>query len=112
MSLHEWLTNVGLFAFRLCDTVRLGCVFCYAMTHRGIQVHTRRRLMMAGLLAAVFTGAVLQSGCRRVLFREKDSRTQFDSYDRLRDGVAPPYVFDEFGYRQPNLRERLAPGSD
>lgn len=62
------------------------------------------------VVALVLLGvATSLGGCRRVLFRETADRTQFDSYDRIRDGVAPPFVFDEFGYRQPNLRERLLP---
>lgn len=65
----------------------------------------RRTMSIAVIILAV--SASTTTGCRRVLFPNKADRTQFDAYDRIREGVAPPHVVDEFGYRRPNLRERL-----
>lgn len=46
-------------------------------------------------------------GCQKPLFGESEARSQFDRYDAVRDERAPPFVFDEFGQRRPNLRARL-----
>ena len=60
-------------------------------------------------LVAVAGGVVLacSSGCRQTAIRPDDRRTQFEQYDRSRSEYVEPYVRDEFGRRQPNLRGRL-----
>lgn len=62
-------------------------------------------LFAVGVLAVgVFVG-----GCQKELFANEDARTPFDSFDRRRSQEAVPYVFDPFGQRRPNLRQRLLP---
>ena len=71
-------------------------------------VHDRRRaaLLTAAALAAIAAAA---AGCSRPLLSETDERTPFDRYDALRNQYSRQYVQNEFGYREPNLRGRLAP---
>jgi hypothetical protein len=61
------------------------------------------------MLVAAALASLLATGCARPLLSERDERTPFDRYDALRNQYARQYVEDEFGYRQPNLRGRLAP---
>lgn len=68
---------------------------------------SRRPLLQILLVALIAAPALGLTGCRRVLFPNREPRSQFETYDRVRGGVPPPYVVDEFGYQQPNLRERL-----
>lgn len=68
---------------------------------------TARRGLAAG--AALTLLAIGLAGCGKPLFSERDERSQFDRYDRVRNKFAPQYVYDEFGREQPNLRGRLTP---
>ena len=61
---------------------------------------------VAGLLLAGSCGVVL-AGCQRTLFPQGQTRTQFESNDRLRRGFVPLEEPDVFGNPQPALRERL-----
>jgi hypothetical protein len=65
---------------------------------------TRRR-QFAALCLAVLALA----GCRKPLLAPDERRTQYDSYDHIRNQHAQQYVEDAFGERKPNLRGRLAP---
>ena len=47
------------------------------------------------------------AGCQKALFPQGQSRTQFESNDRLRRGFIPLEEPDVFGNPQPALRERL-----
>jgi hypothetical protein len=60
------------------------------------------------LIALLFMGLTL-GGCRKPLLAESDERTPYDRYDAIRNQAADQYVFDEYGRRRPNLRERLLP---
>lgn len=51
----------------------------------------------------------LSVGCERPLFVPDEPRTQFDSYDLIRNQYADEYVMDAYGRRKPNLRARLLP---
>lgn len=53
--------------------------------------------------------AGVQPGCQDPLFSPRETRTQFDRYDRSRDQYEEQYLEDEFGHRVPNLRGRLTP---
>ena len=57
--------------------------------------------MLAGTCAAVL------AGCQRALFQKGETRTQFETNDRLRRGFVPLEEPDVFGNPQPALRERL-----
>lgn len=48
-------------------------------------------------------------GCNKPLFPENSARTQFETYDRLRQQSTPLEEEDEFGQKRPALRARLAP---
>jgi hypothetical protein len=54
-------------------------------------------------------GGASLSGCNTTPFAPREPRTQYDRYDQVRNQLAEPYVFDEFGRRRPNLRGRLSP---
>jgi len=67
----------------------------------------RRSLTLA--LFIVAASPALLSGCRKPLLSPSDERTPYDRYDAIRNQAADQYVFDEYGYRKPNLKERLLP---
>lgn len=50
---------------------------------------------------------MLLGGCQRALFPESSPRTQFETYDRMRQRYVPTEEPDVFGNPQPALRERL-----
>lgn len=66
-------------------------------------------MVRAALLAAAAAAAA--GGCQRVLFNPDEPYTQYDRYDRLRDGFSPKELPDEYGVPQPALRARLGPDS-
>jgi hypothetical protein len=49
------------------------------------------------------------TGCQRALFPEESPRTQFETYDRMRQKFVPLVVPDVFGEPKPALRARLSP---
>lgn len=53
--------------------------------------------------------AAAAGGCERALLPPEGDRTPFDRYDAVRNQYAEQYIYDEFGARRPNLRERLMP---
>ncbi len=53
--------------------------------------------------------ATVCGGCNKPLFPENSARTQFETYDRLRQQSTPLEEEDEFGQKRPALRARLAP---
>ena len=48
-------------------------------------------------------------GCAAPLLSPDENRTQYDGYDKLRNQHAEQYMFDDFGTRHPDLRDRLSP---
>jgi len=60
----------------------------------------------AGLLAAT-AAALSTTGCQKVLFPKKSTRSQFEDYDRIRQRYVPMEVPDMFGKPRPALRARL-----
>ena len=65
------------------------------------------RLAGLSLLLAVGCLAIAGSGCQRALFSEKDPRTQFETYDLMRQRYVPLEAPDVFGEPKPALRARL-----
>ena len=63
-----------------------------------------RRLSLLILLLAA--GSLC--GCQRVLFPKDQPRTQYETYDRMRNGYMPLEEPDVFGNPQPALRARLS----
>jgi hypothetical protein len=51
--------------------------------------------------------SLLLGGCQRSLFPENAPRTQFETYDRMRQRYIPTEETDVFGNPQPALRARL-----
>ncbi len=66
-------------------------------------------------LIVFFVGCAIASvaglGCQKPLFPEKNTRSQFETYDNLRQQNQPLVVPDEFGNPQPALRARLSPST-
>lgn len=60
-------------------------------------------------VAGALVAAVAATGCNKPLFPENSARTQFETYDRLRQQSTPLEEEDEFGQTRPALRARLAP---
>jgi hypothetical protein len=76
---------------------------CRAASHRASA--SSRPLfaaISAGLLAIVVLG-----GCQRALFPSDLPRSQFETYDRMRQRYVPLEEPDVFGTPQPALRARL-----
>ena len=57
-------------------------------------------------VAGLLLGGTL-AGCQKALFPHDETRTQFETHDRLRHGFVPLEEPDVFGNPQPALRERL-----
>jgi len=70
---------------------------------------SRPRIIKIALALLVATSGLALQGCNRALFRQQDTRTQYDRYDTSRGQYEPMYIEDEFGRRKPNLRGRLSP---
>lgn len=60
-------------------------------------------------MACAALAAAVGAGCNKPLFPENSARTQFETYDRLRQQSTPLEEEDEFGQKRPALRARLAP---
>lgn len=76
-----------------------------------LRFRTARRLastagLSVGALLAVLT-VVAASGCQRALFPSDLPRTQFETYDKMRQRYVPLEEPDVFGTPQPALRARL-----
>ena len=64
--------------------------------------------MRRSILVSLLLGAALLAGCQRSLFPPNAPRTQFETYDRMRQRYIPTEEPDVFGNPQPALRARLA----
>lgn len=71
------------------------------------QTLNARRSIVAGL--SLLLACLAETGCQKPLFPEKEPRSQFETYDTLRQQNQPLVVPDEFGNPQPALRARLTP---
>jgi hypothetical protein len=60
---------------------------------------------MRGLVLVL--GVLLAAGCHKPLFPNDEPRTQFESYDVMRQRYVPTEKPDVFGNPQPALRARL-----
>ena len=75
----------------------------HSRMHRWIHLFARPCLL--GLLLILVAGA--QFGCQRRLFPKDSPRTQFETYDRMRQKFVPLQETDVFGEPKPALRARL-----
>lgn len=69
----------------------------------------RCRARPIGCCAILLTVAWAGFGCNKPLFPENSARTQFETYDRLRQQSTQLEEEDEFGQKRPALRARLTP---
>lgn len=65
---------------------------------------TTRISVVLGIAALLVAG----TGCQKHLFPKKEPRTQFETYDLMRDRYVPTEQPDVFGNPQPALRARLS----
>ena len=68
-------------------------------------IHHFGRSCLLGLLLSLVAGT--QFGCQRRLFPKDSPRTQFETYDRMRQKFVPLEETDVFGEPKPALRARL-----
>lgn len=68
----------------------------------------RRRLPLGALAVPLVVAAGGTPGCAKALFADKAPRTQFDTYDRVRQQYVAAEEPDVFGNPQPALRARLS----
>ncbi len=66
-----------------------------------------RRSWSMALLAASVVAVVSSAGCHKVLFPQKEPRSQFENYDNMRQKYVPMETPDVYGKPQPALRQRL-----
>jgi hypothetical protein len=59
--------------------------------------------------AAAIASLAASGGCRKVLFPKDAPRSQFESYDTMRQRFVPMETPDLFGKPRPALRARLTP---
>jgi len=50
------------------------------------------------------------AGCETPILTPNEPRSQYDRFDAVREQRAPSYVYDEYGVRRPNIRQRLLVG--
>lgn len=77
------------------------------MSHSRTTSNRPARVMLLAIPAAVL---LVLGGCEKPVFTPDEPRSQYDRFDAIRDQRAPSYVFDEFGARRPNIRQRLVTG--
>ena len=65
---------------------------------------------MRGAIRLVLIGVAVSAagGCAKVLFPKDTPRTQYETYDRMRNRDVPLEEPDVFGNPQPALRARLS----
>lgn len=73
------------------------------------QTHAGFRLRRIALVAAACLAVPMLGGCVRSLFPSDLPRTQFETYDNMRQRYVPLEEPDVFGTPQPALRARLGP---
>lgn len=74
-------------------------------SHMDRLIHNLARPCLLGLLLSLVVG--VQFGCQRRLFPKDSPRTQFETYDRMRQKFVPLEETDVFGEPKPALRARL-----
>lgn len=60
--------------------------------------------LRGGLLLLV---ALVLPACQKPLLSPNEPRSQYDTYDAVRNQYAPQQFRDEFGRLRPNIRQRL-----
>jgi hypothetical protein len=79
---------------------------------RDASEHAPARLARIAALALLAGAAIAAGpGCQRVLFADRTPRTQFESFDRMRQRYIPTEEPDVFGNPRPAIKARLAPRS-
>jgi len=65
-------------------------------------------MRVLAIVSLFVTATSLLGGCQKALFPKDAPRTQFETYDRMRNRYAPLEEPDVFGNPQPALRSRLS----
>ena len=65
--------------------------------------------LVLGKLATLFVIMVSLGACAPPLLSPNEPRSQFDRYDAVRNRRAEQDIFDDYGKKRPNLKERLTP---
>jgi hypothetical protein len=66
---------------------------------------------VSALLALALVALAGLGGCQKVLFPKDAPRSQFESYDTIRQRYTPLEAPDVFGRPRPALRARLTPST-
>ncbi len=82
---------------------------CATTIGRSSPIPQAQWVVHGSLIMLIMAVVTVASGCQRPLFADKAPRTQFDTYDKLRQQNQSLLVPDEFGNPQPALRARLSP---
>ncbi|MEI7657018.1 MAG: hypothetical protein WCK33_03005 [Phycisphaerae bacterium] len=69
-----------------------------------------KRCVSAIRVLALVAALGAAAGCETPVLVPDEPRSQYDRFDAIRDQRAPSYVYDEFGARRPNIRQRLLTG--
>ena len=75
--------------------------------HSGVTPAIRHIMCRATPLLLLLVVAFSALGCQRRLFPKDSPRTQFETYDRMRQKFVPLEQVDVFGEPKPALRARL-----
>lgn len=95
---------------QVLSSIQGGVVLHARGSRRGVAGRLKKRRssrLSECLVLAVI--AAMPFGCQKSLFLPNEPRTQYDRYQRARSELAPQYLENEYGVREPNLRERLGP---
>lgn len=76
-------------------------------TGRGASAKLERGLARSVVPLAAAAAVLASGGCSHALFKRGVQRSQFQTYDSVRNRHAPDYYEDEFGRQRINLRGRL-----
>ena len=77
------------------------------LAHRPLTAAVSAGLRAVAVLGVVVSGVVVLGGCQRALIPSDLPRSQFETYDRMRQRYVPLEEPDVFGTPQPALRARL-----
>ena len=75
--------------------------------HEGMTLRRSNHLLLRAGTIGLFFSVICSTACQRALFPEESPRTQFETYDRMRQKFVPLVVPDVFGEPKPALRARL-----
>ncbi len=66
--------------------------------------HRRGGVLLMGVVGLALLAF---GGCSTPIFSPDEPYSQYDRNDALRGKRAPSYIYDQYGTRRPNIRQRL-----